>query len=206
MERQAVSQLVFALDISSWHNPLILRLSIKHSLKIDFGESKHDGDTSKVGPYIVTGHASAISHAGHAGHASMAPPFDMKCPQLSNCLGTARSMSAHQVVLAEKRTMLFLCKAQQHHRDLSFRNLVLARHQMMSRLNAPTANLLFASFTKTVVAEDARRATIAARLISANIQLDCLSLLPTNDDWLFDFTVQDKHRTSTLSSLLASSI
>nr|POE93517.1 hypothetical protein CFP56_19529 [Quercus suber] len=68
------------------------------------------------------------------------------------------------------------------------------KHPTMLRLTALTAGVLLISLTKTAVAVDATRdADLIAQLVTANSQLDRLALLPTNDDWLFDFTEQDKY-------------
>lgn len=60
--------------------------------------------------------------------------------------------------------------------------------------SAVAAGLLLAVFVPSAAAVDVtRNATLVAQLIEANSQLDRLALLPSNDDWLFDFTTQKKY-------------
>lgn len=53
------------------------------------------------------------------------------------------------------------------------------------------AGLLLAALTQHAIAVDKTRdASLDANLVTAATQLDRLSLLPGDDDWLFDFTIQ----------------
>jgi len=62
---------------------------------------------------------------------------------------------------------------------------------MYSRL-ALASSVLLAALTKHAVAVDKTRdPALDASLGSAATQLDRLALLPSDDDWLFDFTVQE---------------
>ena len=54
-----------------------------------------------------------------------------------------------------------------------------------------TAGLLLAAFTQNAAAIDkTRQPELDANLATAATQLDRLALLPSDDDWLFDFTTQ----------------
>lgn len=56
------------------------------------------------------------------------------------------------------------------------------------------AGLLLVSLTQHAVAVDKTRdPALDANLATAATQLDRLALLSTNDDWLFDFTVQQPY-------------
>jgi len=60
-------------------------------------------------------------------------------------------------------------------------------HQQLS----VAAGLLLAAFTHHAVAVDKTRdPSLDANLVTAATQLDRLSLLSSDDDWLFDFTAQ----------------
>lgn len=150
------------------------------------------GDRVRTHPFVQTGEGSAA----RCSPASCSWPIGRWPGRLLVGLRPKKDGRTGYIVRIIPYSCSLTSQSAQSFLSAWYQDLPQRRPASMFRSAAFAGALLLAASIQTVQAVDkTRKPALDASLVTAATQLDRLALLPSNDDWIFDFTEQQPYFT-----------